>query len=101
MSTLEIQSLNKEITNERISMPYPHVNVLEPSDAIALVVPSLPKGDLPVICEFHGTRRQIGSIRNSALVLESLRKISSIEYVKAPNVKSVIKTSLDSVEVLA
>ena len=99
MSTMEIQSLNSEISNERISMPYPHINLLEPSDAIALMVPSLPVGNLPIICEYNNSVRQIGSVRNSALVLNNLRKISKIEYVFDKHTKREIKTPKDAVEV--
>ena len=101
MNTLEIRSLNPEITNERISMPYPHIKVLEPSDAIALVLPSLDKGDLPVLCEYNGTCRQIGSIRKSALVIEQLHRISKLMYCSAENKNMSIETKLDILEVLA
>ena len=100
MNTLEIQSLNKDITNERISMPYPHLVLLEPSDAVALMVPELPTGDLPIICEFNGTCRQIGSIRKSALVISDLRKISALKYVKEPGSEVSIESTTDALEVL-
>ena len=73
-----IQSLNPNIANDRIEMPYPHVEVLTPSNAVALVVPSLTTGDLPVICKYDGTTRRIGSIARSALVLSSLRKVTRL-----------------------
>lgn len=97
---MEIQSLNKDITNERVSMPFPHVMLLEPSDAVALVLPELPKGELPVLCEYNGTCRQIGSIRKSALVLNQLSKISRIEYCKSSSDSMLINSPMDTVEVL-
>lgn len=100
MNTMEIQSLNREITNERVSISYPHVKLLEPSDAVALVLPELPKGDLPVLCEFNGTCRQIGSIMKSALVLDSLRKISKLQYCKTASDSMDILQARDAVEVL-
>ena len=100
MSIMEIQSLNQNVTNDRISMPYPHIRVLEPSNALALMVPSLPKGDLPVICEYDGTTRQIASIRKSALVISKLRKISNMEYAMNEKDKRLIDNPLDVMEVL-
>lgn len=93
--------LNPNLTNDRINMPYPHVKVLAPSDSIALVVPSLPKGDLAVICEFENTLRKIGSIRNSALVLKDLQKISPIEYWKSADTGFLVKSAKDLLEVLS
>lgn len=101
MSTMEIQSLNRDITNERISKPYPHVLVLDPSDAIALILPELPEGDLAVLCNFNGTCRQIGSIRKSPLVLNTLRRITGIDYVVSENCKKSIRTALDALEVFS
>lgn len=97
---MERLSLNPNIANDRISMPYPHIKVLNPSDAIALVVPSLPKGDLPVICEFDNTLRKIGSILPSALVLKSLKAVTPIEYWRSAEDGFLIKSSVDILEVL-
>lgn len=92
--------LNQNLTNDRITMPYPHVKILKPSDSIALVVPSLPKGDLPIICEFNNTTRKIGSISNSALLLKDLMRVTPIEFWKNPSEGYLIKSSLDLLEVL-
>lgn len=81
MKTPEIPLLSAELTNERIRMPYPHIRLLDTSDAVALMLPELPVGDLPVICEYGGVTRQIGSIKKSALVLNNLLKISRLIYV--------------------
>ena len=97
---MEIQSLSRDLTNDRVSMPYPHIKVLEPSDAIALVLPALPEGDLPVLCEYNGVCRQIGSVLKSALIINQLSKISKLEYVKSAGISVAIKTPLDAVEVL-
>lgn len=78
----QVQLLSQELTNEHISMPYPHVKVLDPSDALALILQSLPKGDLPVLCEYKGQCRQLAKIKLSAPVLLHLSKVSSITYCK-------------------
>lgn len=97
---MEIQSLSKDLTNDRVSMPYPHIKILEPSDAIALVLPALPEGDLPVLCVYNGVCRQLGSVRKSALIINQLSKISKLEYVKSAEYITSIKTPLDALEVL-
>lgn len=100
MNTTEIQLLNPDIANERISMPYPHVELLEPSDAVALVLSSLPKGDLPVICTYQGKQRKIASICKSALVIMALMKVSKLKYSKDANSSLALRTSADIMEVL-
>lgn len=94
MSSQRIQSLNPNISSDRIKMPYPHLKLLEPSDAVALVMPSLDTGDLPVLCEFEGITRKLGSIRYSALVLATLVKISKLSLCK----DSVTEIAINSVE---
>lgn len=94
---IEIPVLNRNFTNEKISMPYPHVLLLEPSDAVALVLPSLPSGDLPVICNFEGVTKQIGSVMKSARVLTKLMLVSDIEYVKEANMSIKVSTPQDAV----
>lgn len=101
MNTTEIQLLNPDIANERISMPYPHVELLEPSDAVALILSSLPKGDVPVICTYQGKQRKIASIRKSALVIMALLKVSKLKFHKDANDVLPLKTSTDIMEVLS
>lgn len=101
MSISQIQSLNGDITNERIDMPYPHVKLLDPSDAIALVLPSLPEGDLPVLCEVNGSVRQLRSVRKSAKILAILIKISRLTYVQSKGIESELMNNTDILEVLA
>lgn len=100
MSTNQIQSLNRNITNERTALTYPYVKLLDPSDAVALVVPFIEDGTLPIICEFEGIVRQIGSVRLSALVLSKLCKISRLEYHKDKSSCIQINTSEDIMGVL-
>lgn len=101
MVTVEIQSLSKELTNEHISMPYPHVKVLEPSDAMALMITSLPKGDLAVICEYNGSCRQIGSIRKSAKVIRDLSYVTKLTYSIDKETTRNINSVSDILEVLS
>ena len=100
MSTMEIQSLNPNITNDRISMPYPHLKLLDPSDAIALILPSLKDGELPVICEYNGTVRQLAKVKKSALVLNTLLKVSGLVYAKDVNTNLKITSTSEIMEVL-
>ena len=101
MSISQIQSLNRELTNDKISMPYPHVVISNPSDPVALVLSSLPKGDLPIICTINNSTRMIGSIRNSAICLKHLLSVSPLVYCKAKGDTSELKTVTDILEVIA
>ena len=85
---------------ERVRMPYPHVKVLEPSDALALMVPSLPKGDLSIICEYQGTVRKLASVAYSAVTLNYLYKISKIELCKDENSCYTINSAEDILEAM-
>lgn len=82
MSTNLIQSLNPNLTNERTNLEYPHVVILEPSDALALVISSMCDGTLPVICTYEGVTRELCRVRNSALALKTLSRVSKIKYCK-------------------
>lgn len=100
MRTPATPLLSRELTNERISMPYPHVKALVVSEALALVVTSLPKGDLPVLCEHKGTLRQVASIKYSAPCINQLRKVSPLLFVKDANVSQELNSVIDVMEVL-
>ena len=81
-------------------MPYPHVKLLQPSDAVALVIPSLDKGDLPILCEFEGELRKIGMVRYSATVLADLSKISELELHRTSSDVKRIKCVSDVLEAM-
>ena len=100
MNTAEIRSLNPDITSDRISMPYPHIELLKPSDAAALMLTCLPKGDVPVICSYQGKQRRIASIMRSAKVFDNLRKVSPLVYHITSEQNKTLNTILDIMEVL-
>ena len=100
MSTIQIQSLNRNIANEHSKISYPYVEVLDPSDCVALVLPNLDAGELPVLCTFDGVQRQIGKIRKSARVLHTLMSISKLAYHESPEHSVELSTSIDCLEVL-
>lgn len=100
MNTTEIQSLNPDIANNRISMPYPHVELLEPSDSVALVLSGLPKGDLPVICSYKGKQRKIASVLKSAVVLSTLLRVSALNYNSSETETRSLSNNIDIMEVL-
>lgn len=100
MSIARIQSLNENLANKRITMPYPHAKIIDVSDALALIVPSLEKGDLPVLCEHEGTLRKVGSIRNSALVLRQLSRITRVMYVKSEDVSVDVSNTDELLKVI-
>lgn len=100
MSTNQIQSLNADLTNDHISMPYPHLMMIEPNDAVALVLQSLPAGDLPVLCTYKGSTRQLTKIRRSAIPIYHLSKIVKLKYVASADKSVPLKSSVDILEVL-
>ena len=100
MSTDKIQSLNPDIANDRISMPYPHLELLEPSNAVALVLEGMPAGELPVVCEYQGTTRKLKSIPASALYIRHLLSVSKLSYNKTAGERFPLRTNIDILEAL-
>lgn len=100
MKSQEIRSLNQNLASDRVSVPYPHVRVLEPSDAIALVMPSLPKGDFPVLCEYKGDLRKLGTVEFSAMALSVLLRLSKLSYVKSKDTKLTISNTIELMEAM-
>lgn len=100
MSTNQIQSLNADLTNDRIEMPYPHIFIKVPNDAVALVLPELSADDIPVLCTYKGTTRQLTKIRRSAIAIRTLSRVTDIEYVKDNMTRKALNTTTDIMEVL-
>lgn len=100
MKTEEIQSLNENIANDSISMPYPHLMMSDVDSALALVLPDIPTGDLPVLCEHKGIIRQVGSIRRSAIEINKLHRIGTVSYVADKGITVPIHCIEDIMEVL-
>lgn len=76
---------------------------MEPSDAIAWVVPSLPSGNLPLLCTYQGTTAKVGSCAISALTLQLLLKITKLRvYLSRDSYKDInnIDDIMDVVEEL-
>lgn len=100
MKNQRIQSLNPNIASDRVKTPYPHAMLLQPSDAVALVLPSLDKGDFPILCEYKGDTRRLGNIDYSALQLSALLRLSPLRIVKSPEESVVVKTNLELMEAM-
>lgn len=101
MNISQIRTLNPNIANDHISMPYPHIELLEPSDAVALVLESLEKGDLPVICTYDNTVRKIASITRSALDILTLSRVSKLVFHRNPTDAVQLDSGKTIVEVLS
>lgn len=100
MRTEEIRSLNGNLTNDEIDMPYPHLYVTNPTDAVALVLTALPRGELSVLCEHKGLLKRIGSIEVSAINLLKLSKVCELSYFQTAENVQLLKTSIDIMEAL-
>lgn len=96
----EIQSLNTNLTNDKIDMPYPHLYIQNPSDAVALVLTALPRGDLSVICEHKGIIKRIGSIEMSAISLKKLSKVCQLSFYCTADNSYEVKTPDSIMEVI-
>ena len=100
MNTRRTPILSSDLTNDRISMPYPHLEILEPSDALAIVLPQLDGGELPVLCTIGESTRRLVSIRRSAIVIRDLLSITALRYHKDAEHRIDLNTVEDIMEVL-
>ena len=100
MSTPGTYKLNRNIANDVIDMPYPCVEIHNPVQPVAVVITSMPDGDLPVICYVNDALRQIKTVPHSALSLNVLRKVSKITYHKSASESYEITSGLKAVEVI-
>lgn len=80
---LEFDTLDENSALVRTELVYPYLMVDEPSDAVALIVPCLEEGDLPVLCKLDDTVYHVANISSSALVLHKLLRISKLTYNKS------------------
>ena len=87
---MQLAEIDSNFANSRINLPYPHVRVLSVSDALSIVIPCLPTGDLSVICEYNSIMHRIASVSDSPHVLEKLVRISAIEVCKSESEKYMI-----------
>ncbi len=100
MSIGEIRLLDRDLTNDRISMPYPNLQVLNATDAVALMLQSFPEGELPVICEHNGSTRQLCCIKKSAVLINALLRVTPIVFNKDVGTQVTLKSAIDVLEVL-
>lgn len=101
MSTSQIPTLSRELTNDKISRPYPNVEVLEPTDALALVLKSMDGGTLPVLCTINGNTRKLISMPFSAISIRDLSLVSKLRFHKDKDTAIDIESVDDIMEVLA
>lgn len=77
---MQIETLNENYTNKKISMHYPALEVLEIDQALPVILPSIESGNLPLIGTMNGVTRQLATIDSSALNISKLLAISKLVY---------------------
>lgn len=73
---MKIPTFSPELTNKTAAMPYPNLQVFSIKDSLALTLRNLDDGDLPVIAEVSGDKRQIKKMRLSALDILKVLEVS-------------------------
>lgn len=101
MSTRVTHTLNSEIANDRVAKKYPYLEILEPSDALAIVLPEMDNGELPVLCTIGGSTRRLASIRLSAIAIRDLSLITALSWHKDADTAIKLETIEDIMEVLS
>ncbi len=90
-----LSSIDKDIATPHSKLNYPYVKIMEPSNAIALVISSLEHGDVQITIDYEGKLRQIGSVRNSPVLLYRLVRISPIEYYQSEDMHYTLRNNED------
>lgn len=85
--------------NPRITMPYPHIYFDNLTEAAAVVIGVLDKGDLPVLSRHDGRVFKVASIDRSPLNVRKLLMITSITLYRSEHDSTVIVTNEDFLEV--
>lgn len=80
-----IPTFSPDLTNARAETPYPHIEVHDKSESLALMLSSLEKGDLPVVFSRESDRVQIASVRTSAVVLATLARVTHLTLYLSPD----------------
>ena len=82
---MQIDTLDTQTAFNRISFEYPHLMIESPGDPIALIVPSLEEGSLPVLCRVDDTVYKVGTIDSSAINIYTLLRITKLSYHVSPS----------------
>lgn len=93
-----IHEIDEDIATPHTKRRYPFIRLLDANDALALIVPSLPPGELPIVMTYKGSTRQLGTVEKSALALCKLLPITRIEYVRASDDSTLLTTNMDMLE---
>lgn len=100
MSHEILHSINdKTINNEHVGMEYPHLYVKKYDHTLAVVIDSLPKGNLPVYASNRGRLLEIARIKKTATSIKPLIDIYTTELWLAYNHKVELNSIIDLMEV--
>ncbi len=97
---MQVEELNKQTALGRVNYTYPYILVMDPGDPIALVVPSLEKGELPVLCDVDNVTYKVGEISRSALTISKLLRVTRLKYYKSKDTCVTINTAEDILRVM-
>lgn len=98
---MEIHTLSRNLTNEKISMPYPNIRIMNPSPAFALVFQALPKGDISVVFEKDGKLLRPGCIERSAFNLKKLMAVSEVIFNIDEEISLQLNTGADILDAIS
>lgn len=92
---MQIETLDRQTALDRVGMSYPYLMIRTPGDPIALVVPQLEYGDMPLLCSVDGVLYKVGSIFKSALTIHTLLRVTALDYYRDANTVIQLKSADD------
>lgn len=81
-------------------MPYPHVEILDRTESVALVLQILNVGELPVVFDNAGTKVQIAKVPLSALSIKQICRVSRVIWRHDQETEVELNTTDDIMSVL-
>ncbi len=97
---MEVNELNRQSALHRVVYEYPYVLVKNPGDPIALVVPTLEPGSLPVLCVVDDVTYKIGCIALTASTVCTLLRVTGLDLYKSAQDVIPLKTHVDVMNAL-
>jgi hypothetical protein len=93
-------NLSSTFISERKSISYPYIYIPKFAEEIALVVTCVKPGGLPIVLMDTGTLKQVGTCAYSAVGLAKLARVYQFEIIVADDVKKMVRSVSDILEVL-
>lgn len=93
------QVVDEFVTNKRGSLKFPLLFIVDASDALPVVAPSLTEGDLPLVFSYKGKLAQLKEISRTPENLQILTSIFQLVLYTSHDTKHFISSLFDFTQI--